>query len=139
MVKMMDALELELAVKKLQEANPTLQYDTDEFGLIRVNGIEYRGEEYRDLKYPVKSEHPRPTIIEKLGTERIEWHARDMLKFMTEHAMKIREKNDPRQDGEGQEATYHRQSPPNQTRSNNTTAVHIRTKPRTHQHPTDRT
>ena len=90
MVKMMDALELGLAVKKLQEANPTLQYDTDEFGLIRVNGIEYRGEEYRDLKYPVKSEHPRPTIIEKLGTERIEWHAWDMSKFMAVHAKKIK-------------------------------------------------
>ena len=44
-------------MKKLQQENLTLQYDTDEFGLIRVNGIEYRGEEYRDLKYPVKSEH----------------------------------------------------------------------------------
>ena len=43
---MMDAVALSAAVKKLQEANPTLQYDTDKFGLIRVNRINYRGEEY---------------------------------------------------------------------------------------------
>ena len=85
MVNMMDAF-----VKKLQEENPQLQYGFDEHsGYFCVNGIKYRGDEYWELKYPVKSK--RPTIIEKLVTERIEWHTEVMSKFMAEHAKKIKE------------------------------------------------
>ena len=41
MVNMMDAVALRAAVKKLQDANPTLKYDIDKFGTVYVNGIEY--------------------------------------------------------------------------------------------------
>ena len=70
-VNMMDAVTLSAAVKKLQEANPTLQYDTDKFGLICVNGIDYRGEEYWEMKHPVKS--VRPTIVKKLVNDKVWW------------------------------------------------------------------
>jgi len=78
-------------IKELKEANPKLQYGFDEHcGYFCVNGIKYRGDEYWELKYPVKSK--RPTIIEKLETERIEWHTEVMSKVMAEHAKKIRAK-----------------------------------------------
>ena len=51
---MMDAVALSAGVKKLQQANPTLQFCIDEFGSIRVNGIDYGGDEYWGMKHPVK-------------------------------------------------------------------------------------
>ena len=83
---MMNADELSAAVEKLQKANPTLQYDIDydidERGMIRVNGMYYLGdEEYWEMKYPVKSE--RPTIVEKLGHDKMWW---------TEFTMEFRKK-----------------------------------------------
>ena len=92
MVNMMDAsLGLWAAMKKKQEENPKLQYGIDEHsGYFCVNGIEYGGDEYREMKYPVKNK--RPTLIEKLGPERIERHTKDMSKYMAEHAKKIRAK-----------------------------------------------
>ena len=72
---MMNADELSAAVEKLQKANPTLQYDIDydidECGMIRVNGIYYADDEYWAMKYPRKSE--RPTIVERLGHDKVWW------------------------------------------------------------------
>ena len=65
---MMDEDEVNAVVGMLQEANPMLRYDIDydninERYLIRVNGIDYLGDEYWEMKYPRKSEHP--TIVER--------------------------------------------------------------------------
>ena len=72
---MMDAVTLSAAVKKLQEANPTLQYDIDydidECGMICVNRIDYLGDKYWGMKHPVKS--VRPKIAEKLGNNKMWW------------------------------------------------------------------
>ena len=71
----MNADELSAAVEKLQEANPTLQYDInyniEECGLICVNGLDYLGDKYWERKHPVKS--VRPTIVEKLGHDKVWW------------------------------------------------------------------
>ena len=96
MVNMMDAFMMSVtagamaAMKKKQEENPKLQYGTDEFGMIYVNGIDYLGDEYWELKYPVKSK--RPTIIEKLVTERIEWHTEIMSTLMKKKETLIEER-----------------------------------------------
>ena len=44
MVNTMDVDVIVARVKKLQEANPTLQYDIDEDGMVCVNGINYCGD-----------------------------------------------------------------------------------------------
>ena len=59
---MMDAVALRKRVKKQQEENPTLQFDIDEFGLVRVNGIEYGA--YYDEVQAMK----RRSAIKKLRT-----------------------------------------------------------------------
>ena len=60
-----------------------MQFCIDEFGSIRVNGIDYGGDEYWRRKYPGKSE--RPTIVEKLGHDKVWW-----TKFTMEFKMKTR-------------------------------------------------
>ena len=67
---MMDAVALSAAVKKLQEANPTLQYNIDEDGMVRVNGIDYRT--YYDkvqetINTPPAESEPEETTEEPLA------------------------------------------------------------------------
>ena len=85
---MMDEEEMYAVVMMLQAANPTLWYDMDydhidERWRIRVNGINYLGDEYREMKYPEKS--VRPTMVEKLGHDKVWW-----TKLTMEFKMKTR-------------------------------------------------
>ena len=68
---MMNADELSAAVTKLQEANPSLRYDIDEFESIRVNGSDMFGVEYWERKHPTKS--VRPTIVERFRHDKVWW------------------------------------------------------------------
>ena len=59
MVNMMDAFEESVRAgavthtKKLQETNRTVQYGFNDCGKFCVNRIDYCGEEYWELKYPI--------------------------------------------------------------------------------------
>ena len=91
---MMDKDEMYAVVMMLQAANPTLWYDMDydhidERWRIRVNGINYLGDEYREMKYPEKS--VRPTMVEKLGHDKVWWTKFTMeFKKKTNAIMRLR-------------------------------------------------